>query len=254
MAFPKQLSARDHEWIKWILPVDRPGYRQYHDMLQSMVVIGEGRRGNGEMILGHEGNEVDFSAPLAPVFAYGAIETNFGTISITIREMMDNQVSVEIVSHRSEEVPAEFEEARRWTYSTWKPGEVCPQCCSSVREVSMHTVTGKQEYFVLAVCGKDKRLWVYDETTQVNHLIPMTNFYNELMLHKNIRDPKIALDAKRLFTELSLFSDRDLVYAFLTYNKLKMKVHLAGNVETEMKENTGVFRKLKEVFLKNNHG
>lgn len=252
--FSKQLSLRDREWIEWILPGNRAGYKQYRDVLMGMVVLGEGRRGKGEMILGCEGNGVDLTVPLAPVFAYGAIETNFGTISITLREIQDDQISVEIVSHRSDEVPAEFEEARRWTYSTWMPGTACPQCTIALREVPMHTVAGKQEHFTLAVCQKDKRLWVYDEATQVNHLIPMTNFYNELMLHKNIRDPKIALDAKRLFSELPSFSDSDLTYAFLTYNKLKTKVHVAGSVETDRKENPGVFKKLKEVFLKNKHG
>ena len=93
-AFPKQLSVRDREWIEWILPGDRAGYKQYRDVLQAMVVLGDGRRGKGEMILGYEGNEIDVTAPLAPVFAYGAIETNFGTISITLREIMDDQISV----------------------------------------------------------------------------------------------------------------------------------------------------------------
>ena len=213
-----------------------------------MEVIGEGRRGKGEIILGKPGDEVDFSTPLAPVFAYGAIETNFGIISITMREMCDQQISVEIVSSRSDDVLGEFEESRRWTYSTWKPGERCPQCRCALREVSMHAAGEVKEHYVLALCAKDRRLWVYDESDQVNHLIPVTNYYNELMLHKNTRDPKTALDSKRLFTELSSYSDDDLTYAFLTYNKLKTKVHAEGNMVPDTK--SGMVPKLRKLFSK----
>lgn len=244
------LSGREREWIAWILPEDRTGYRVYRRLIESMTVIGEGRRGKGELILGREGHEVDFSAPLAPVFAYGAIETNFGTISVTIRELMDDQISVEIVSHRSDAVPQEFEEARRWTYSTWNPGSVCPQCGSIVREISMHAMAGRHDHFILAICTNDRRLWVHDASDGVNRLIPATNFYNELMLHKNIRDPKIALDSKRLFTELVSYSDDDLTYAFLTYNKLRAKVHVEGIVEPDNKAPGGFMTKLKQIFLR----
>ncbi len=248
--YPKPLSDRVQEWIAWILPVDRAGYRQYREVIHSMVIIGEGRRGKGEMILGRAGASVDFSAPLAPVFAYGAIETNFGTISITLREMMDEQISVEIVSQRAEEVPEEFEESRRWTYSTWKPGDVCPQCGKVAREVSMQSVATLQEHFVLVLCSQDRRLWVYDVSSQVNRLIPTTNYYNELMLHKNIREPKTALDPKRLFTALSSFSDSELTYAFFTYNKLKTKVHLVGGMlATETKKHSWL-GKFMQMFSK----
>jgi len=217
-------------------------------MIREMTIIGEGRRGNGEIILGRPGCEVDFSAPLAPVLAYGAVETNLGTISITIREAMDDQISAEIVSHRSDEVPPEFEEYRRWTYSIWSPGDACPQCMRGVREISMPAGKETHEHVVLALCANDRRLWVYEESTQVNRLIPTTNFYNELMLHKNIRDPKRALDSKLLFTGLDSFSDGDLTYAFLTYNKLKTKVHIDSGVETESRESKGFLKTLKKMI------
>src|SRR6266851_5448202 len=117
--YPRPLSERERESLEWILPADRKGYNRYRETIRRMEVIGEGRRGKGEMILGRAETEVDFSSPLAPVFAYGAIETDLGTISITLREMIDDQISVEIVSHASDDVPLEFKESRRWTYSTW---------------------------------------------------------------------------------------------------------------------------------------
>lgn len=217
-------------------------------MIDGMSVIGEGRRGRGEIIIGREGSSVDFSAPLAPVLAYGAIDTDFGMLSITLREILDDQISIEIVSHRAQEVPQDFEESRRWTYSTWVPGQPCPQCLNLVREVSMHQSADHTMQFVLALCAHDKRLWVYDSTTQINHLIPVTNYYNELMLHKKIRDPKIALDAKRLFTELDSYSDTDLTHAFLTYNALRAKVHIAGIIEPVQKGRQSLRKILRNIL------
>jgi hypothetical protein len=213
-----------------------------------MKVIGVGRRGQGEMILGHEGSEIDISVPLPPVLAYGAIETNLGTISVTIREPLDDQISVEIVNQRSDEIPEEFEEAKRWTYSTWLPGQACPQCGNAVREVAIRTVSDPRPHHVLALCATNGRLWLYEEPDQINHLIPVTNFYNELMLHKNIRDPRIAFDSKKLFSDLASFSDDDLTRAFITYNALKTKVHFAGPVAAGQGEKPGFVTKLKKLL------
>ena len=246
--YPRPLSIREREWIEWILPANRYGYKSYRDVIGTMMVIGEGRRGKGEIILSVVGGKPDFNEPLAPVAAYGTIETNFGAISVTLREIVNNQISVEIVSHRSEDVPKEFEELRRWTYSTWGQGEPCPQCNRPVREVSMHTIAAGHGHFVLALCAIDKRLWVYDAATGMNLLIPLTNYYNELMLHKNIRDPKIAFDAKRLFSELSNYSDAELTYAFLTYNKIKTKVHVKGLIKADKKEKHRLSHTLRKIF------
>lgn len=245
--YPRPLTSRERSWLGWILPAERVGYKVYRDVLDNMVVLGEGRRGKGDFVLGFSGDVPDTTISLPPVFAYGVIETNFGPISITVRENYGDQIDFEIVGHRAEEVPEEFEESRRWTYSTWSPGVVCPHCEHSVREVQMHTETNK--HFVLAICAADKRLWVYDEDTQVNHLIPVTNFYNELMLHKNIRDPKIALDSARFFTDLAKYTDADLTYAFLTYNKLKTKVEVRGVLMAERKERDTLMKKIKKILF-----
>ena len=207
-----------------------------------MTVIGEGRRGKGEIVLGKSGDTPDFSEPFGSVFAYGAIETNFGMISITLREKVNEQISLEIVSHRLEEVPQQFEESRRWTYSTWNPGQPCPQCLKPLREVPMHKPDGK--HLMLALCTTDKRLWVFDAESRVNRLIPVTNFYNELMLHKNIRDPKAALDGKQLFANLDKYSDEDLTYAFLTYNKIRTKFRIETNLEADTKKKPTFFKRL----------
>lgn len=246
--YPRPLTPRERSWLEWVLPAERAGYRVYREYLDTMIVLGEGRRGKGDFVLGYSGDVPDTTITLPPVFAYGVIETNFGQLSITVRENYANQIDVEIVSHRSEDVPVEFEERRRWTYSTWSPGDACPQCEKQLREVLMRTDAGKD--FVLAICPADKRLWVYDAGTQVNHLIPITNFYNELMLQKNIRDPKVALDSNRLFSELSHYTDAELMYAFLTYNKLKMKVEVKGTLVTQRRAQVTLLKKLQSLFTR----
>ena len=244
--YPRALSPREREWVEWILPVDRPGYGEFREIINSMSIIGEGRRGKGEIVLGKSGDAPDFSEPFGSVFAYGAIETNFGMISITIREMVNDQISLEIVSHRFDEVPKEFEESRRWTYSTWNPGQPCPQCLKPLREVSMHTPAGK--HLILAMCTNNKRLWAFDKESRVNRLIPVTNFYNELMLHKNIRDPKVALDGKQLFVDLEEYSDEDLTYAFFTYNKIRTKFHIDDKLEADYKKKQSLLKRLSHTL------
>lgn len=251
--YPRRLTERERNWIEWILPAERPGYAEYRSLAQTMVVIGPGRRGEGEFLLGKEGTIPDVTAPLPPVFAYGSIETDAGTISITLREVFDGQISVEIVSHRGETVPQSYTEQRRWTYSMWRPGDACPQCGRQLRTVPMHSTGMGHDHLVLALCAADKRMWVYDSRTQVNRLIPVTNFYNELMLHKNIRDAKIALDHKRLFTEIHSYSDEELAYAFLTYNKLKAKVRVEGAIEADRPEPPGIIGRLRSVFSGRHH-
>lgn len=112
----------------------------------------------------------------------------------------------------------------------------------------MHPVASAADRLVLALCTVDRRLWVHDSSNGVNRLIPVTNYYNELMLHKNIRDPKIALESRRLFSDLSKYSDADLTYAFFTYNKIKTKVHIEGVLEPGQKESRGLAARILKLF------
>ena len=244
--YPRPLTKQEAEWIAWILPNDSSGYREWHNLIRSMSVIGEGRRGEGEIILSKEPGIPDFGPPLPPVLAYGMIENDFGSISITLREPFDGQVSLEIVSHAGRTIPDRSVERRRWTYSTWFPGQSCPQCSSSVREIPM--ITGDAQEFVLAVCSRDRRIWVYEKQTGINKLIPVTNFYNELMLHKNIRDPKIALDHKRLFSDLGSYSNADLKYAFSTYNTIMPHLRAQGGIVVEQKKAASLLQRLTGLF------
>ncbi len=207
--------------LSMVLPGDRPGYRHYRELIGDLVVIGEGRRGPGNIVLGREGDVPDLLSPLAPVIAYGMLETTADRFSITVRDYVGGQLDVEIVSDHGREVPDHFEERRRWTYSTWRPGEPSPSTGNVVREVVIDIG------HVLALATTEGRLWLYDGSTGMDHLIPVTNFHNALMLHKRVRDPRVALRPLLLIENLDRYSDGDLRAAFVAYNASKHRVDIA---------------------------
>jgi hypothetical protein len=207
-----------------------------------MMVLGEGRRGAGNLVLGISGDRPDVTSPLAPVVAYGMLETTRDVFSVTVREISGDQIDVEIISSRGEEVPDHFEEKRRWTYSTWVPGSPSPASGEWAREVRV------SETLSLGILSSEQRLLLHDSSTGIVHLIPITSFYNELMLHKNIRDPKKALNARLLFQNLPSYSDDDLRSSFISYNKLKRRVSIVEPHPTP--ESTGIMMYLKTLFGK----
>ena len=94
---------------------------------------------------------------------------------------------------------------------------------------------------VLVVATGDKRIWVHDRRTGMNLLIPITNFYNELMLHKGIRDPNVALAPGLFFGSLPTFTDEELRAAFVAYNKLMKKVDLIPQDEPSPERGLGLW-------------
>ena len=221
VAYPRTLRPKELDLLMGVLPAESPGYREYRDLLLKMVALGEGRRGAGNIVLGFEGDKPDTTSPLAPVVAYGMVETTGDVFSITVREYIGKEIDAEIVSSHGDEIPDRFEEKRRWTYSSWKPGLPSPSSGEMMREVRI------DDGLVLGIARAERRLLLHDSATGINHLIPITNFYNELMLHKNIRDPKIALNSSLFFQNLESYRDDELRATFVSYNKLKRRVTIA---------------------------
>jgi len=139
-----------------------------------------------------------------------------------VREPHGSHLDVEIVSRHGQEIPDHFEEKRRWSYSHWRPGAPSPATGAPVREVSIDGRT------TLAMAAADQRIWVHNADTGMVLPIPITNFYNEIMLHKGIRDPAIALNSTLLFAEPHRFSDGDLRAAFIAYNRTRHRVSLVS--------------------------
>ncbi len=218
MAFPRPLRPKERDLLEFVLPVDRPGYRAIRDEVSRLLVIGEGRRGEGNFVLGEAGREPDFSMPLRPVIAHGMVEATADRFGVTVREPFEGQIDVEIVSRGGGEIPDHFEEKRRWTYSSWAPGSASPATGEVVREVAVDSAR------TMAIAAGERRLWLHDRTTGMVLPIPVTNFYNELMLIQRIRDPAIALRSQLLFESHRSYADADLKAAFIAYNAVKRRV------------------------------
>ncbi|HLF20742.1 MAG TPA: hypothetical protein VI704_08115, partial [Bacteroidota bacterium] len=173
---------------------------------------------------------------------YGLVETTIGEGAVTVRERLGDQVEYEIVYPRGERVSLGFEEIRRWTFSTWNSSQPCPMCSTRVREVHMKSRLGRN--LVLAICVVDRRLWVYDGATGVNHPIPVTNIYNELAMQSKMKDPRVAFDSWRLFSDLPSFSDADLTKAFASYNNIRTKVPLEDGILIEERSKRSLLKRL----------
>jgi hypothetical protein len=246
--FPRELSTQEQAWIEWLLPTDKLGYKQFREQIEKLVILGEGRWGKNDFILGRIGQEIDLTEKMHPTFAFGFIHgIIIGVecdVTISIHEPNEiGQIEMQISPSSSEEIPYELKELKRWTYSTWKPGENCPATGKQVREVNIKTA-GDFSY-TLAISPAQKVLWLHSPIDGTNHLIPVTNFYNELMILKQIRDPKVALDHKNLFTYLQQFTDAELIGAFKHYNVLYKKVDIALFDSIPAKKNP-----LKAIFKK----
>lgn len=220
MAYPRDLRPKERDLLESVLPAARPGYRHTKERIAAMTVLGQGRRGEGDLVLGLKGDSPDCTSPLPPVIAYGMVESTRDAFSITVREEMEAQINVEIVSRGGEEIPDHFEEKRRWTYSTWEPGLPSPATGTPVRQVALDAV------LTLALSPAEERIWVHDADSGIVHLIPITNFYNELMRIRQIRDPALALHSRLFWERFGTHTDGELSAAFSAYNRLKHRVDL----------------------------
>ncbi len=233
--YPRKLRTKELDALETVLPADRAGYQEYRNLLSKMTVLGEGRRGPGNLVLGFEGDRPDTSSPLASVIAYGMVETTQEIFTITLREYVGDQIDVEIVSVHGGEIPDHYEEKRRWTYSTWEPGQPLPSNFERVREVNI------DKQLTLGIAVNEKRILLHDAGSGIVYLIPITNFYNELMLHKSIRDPKIALKSSLFFHDLDRYSDEDVRVAFIAYNTLKRRVSVVETPPATKEKSVAAF-------------
>jgi hypothetical protein len=234
------LRPKELDLLETVLPVDRPGYRALRDRLEFMTVLGDGRRGEGDLVLGLPGDLPDSVSPLSPVIAYGMVETTRGAFTISVREEAGNKINVEIVSASGRGIPDHYEEKRRWTYSWWSPGEVSPATGTAVREVPIGAGV------TLAFAPAEKRIWIHERSSGIVRLIPITNYYNELMIHRGIRDPRIALVPSLLWKDLKSFPDEDLLRAFVAYNALRRQIPL--HVESPPVRRSGIPLFVRQLF------
>ena len=173
--FPRKLTEREKEWLNFILPADKKGYFEFRKKIENLFVIGYGRFGGTNLILGKQNDKPDLSAPSSPVFASGNIIYKEAEIYVLIHEEFEGQIEIDISNKRESEIPEELTEVSRWTYSNWKPGNKAPGDISDVREI--HLIKNE---IVIAIAPVHKRIWVYENKSGINYFSPVTNFFNEI--------------------------------------------------------------------------
>ncbi len=212
--FPRELTAQERYLLFSVLPENKPGYNLYREKIDKLLVTGYGRFKGNNYMLGKKGTLPDLSFSSTPVFAAGTIEIPGDEIDILINEEIDDEIEFDVTLKNSDEIPIKIEEQESWNYSVWNPGDKAPHDNSPVRE----TVISPGEY-ILAFAPAHKKIWLHESKSGVNHLIPLTNYYNELMRFKRTKDPKRALNPKLIFEKLDEFPDYELLNAFVLYNK-----------------------------------
>ena len=227
--FPRKLTGAEKKILFSILPDNKPGYKIYREKIDKLFVIGYGRFGETNLVLGRKESKPDFSVSSTPVFAIGTVETNLGTIDVIIHEESDDEIEFDITGPELSVTYDQVQINSCKTYSGWIPGLPSPIDGSDLREVVIST-----DRFVLAISPVQKKIWLFEYDTGVNRLIPLTNFYNELMRVKNIRDPERALKPGSFFNDLNLYSDSDLKTALLKYDKYMHKLKLPFDIKTDI--------------------
>lgn len=215
-SYPRTIAGHELEMLLFVLPADAPGYHEYRKAVESMDVIAQGRRGPGHLVLGVPPLRADHDSPLTAVAAFGMIHRREASWSVTVREKLDDQIDVELMSDH----PISTGPRKSWTYSTWKPGDPSPATGQPVRVVPL------TETDLLVIASADRRIWLHNTRLRTNRLIPVTGYHGELMVIEEVKDPSVALNPRAFFESVDQHSDRSLLEAFAAYNRIHPKIVL----------------------------
>ncbi|MBU2494582.1 MAG: hypothetical protein KJ571_18315 [Bacteroidetes bacterium] len=228
--FPRKLTGREVEWLQFILPAGKNGYADYRNKIDDLFVIGNGRFGDTNLILGRENDKPDLNEPSAPMFASGKIICKEAEIYVLIHEEFEERIEIDISNLKGKNIPENLNEINRWTYSNWNPGQNAPGDNSYVREI--HLIKNE---FVIAIATNHNRIWVHNNKNGVNYFIPVTNFFNEIMRVRKIKDAVNLPKPNSIFSENSNYKDEEIIQGFLLYNKHWKKIEIDYTLFSETK-------------------
>lgn len=241
MSFPKPLSHTELEFIHWLLPEHSPVYHQLAQMIVASSVVGEGRWGTGDLMIGTN-TQIDLTLGMTPVVAYGECLVGDQKLIISIHEPnIDDQIEVHFSIYP---LPDNPQVISGWTYSYWQPGMPCPDSGSPVREVAMHYRSGGTKYSLVFSPAR-KALWLFHHDTSFNEVLPITGFMDELLRTHGIREIETISKPTALFEQLDKYSDNDIRRAFWEYAQVaNRKFDLSDVVIEEGKSKPSLFKKL----------
>lgn len=242
--FPRELTNQEKYLLFSVLPENKLGYNSYREKITELLVTGYGRFRNNNFILGKRDTVPDLTISSAPVFAIGTVKIPGDLIDILINEETDNEIEFDLSVNNAGIIPVHIKELSRWSYSEWNPGDKSPDDSGEVREITI-----SEGNYILVLAPTHKKIWLHESRSGVNYLIPLTNFYNELMGYKRVKDPKEALNPGLLFQKSGEYSDDELIHAFVLYNKYmrRFSVDFSKYLPQKREEKK---KSIKELFRK----
>ena len=99
--FPRKLTELEREWLNAALPENRTGYKIYRDKIDELSVLGYGRFGKGNYILGKPGSVIDLSISSAPIFAVAEILYDKLEVYVSINEELDELIEFDRYIYKS---------------------------------------------------------------------------------------------------------------------------------------------------------
>jgi hypothetical protein len=226
--FPKKISESERAILFSLLPENKSGYQHYRKLLEHLVLIGEGRFGNGNLILGEAKSVVNLSIPSSHVFAFGNIYSSSENYYAVIHTIDDGMIEVQIDPYP---IKDNLLIEKVVSYSDWKPGMKSPERDSEVFEYMI-----KENEYDLAICPLSKKIWLHEFESGVNYIIPLSNFFNELMRVRNVKDEKLLTNPAIFFSQVNTFSEMEIKLAFLLYNKYLRHFDLGDALEKLISE------------------
>ncbi|HYM19729.1 MAG TPA: hypothetical protein VEW28_01860 [Candidatus Kapabacteria bacterium] len=243
MNFPRSLTNEELNILSWLLPEHSSVYGSLLWNIRSRIVLGEGRWGTGDLVMGSSDMQIDVTLPMTPAIAYGECFVGDETLSVSAHEKnIDDQIEVQFsgVFPISENIDT----ASGWTYSYWKPGMPCPATGEPVREAALYEASGAIKY-TLAISSAKKTIWLHHHASAYNQFIGITAFADELFRTHHIRDADAVMHPASVFTRLSEFTDADLRRALIEYNTFGIrKFDVEGIAREEKVEKKSLLAKL----------
>lgn len=219
-----ELSQNELKLLFAILPADKPGYKKYRDMISGLKVMGKGRFNDGNFYLGSGETKPDLSIASTPVFAVGIVKTNLGNIDVLIHEYEDDLIEVQLSKRFGDDDELIIDDVL--SFSDWNPGGNSPGSNEVVKEFEII-----KDRFILIIDKSNKKIWLHNFETGVNHIIPVSNYFNELMRLKRIKDENLFRSPSLFFNKLDDFSEEDFKLAFYQYNKFMRRFNIKINPE-----------------------
>ncbi len=220
----KELSQNEIKLLYAILPEKKPGYRKYRELISTMKVMGKGRFNDGNFYIGTGAVKPDLNIPSSPVFAVGIVKTNTGSFDVLIHEYEDDLIEVQLSKRVGDD--EEVMTVDVLSFSEWSQGDKSPGSNEAVKEFEII-----KDKFILVIDKTNKKIWLHDHQSGVNHIIPVSNYFNELMRLKKIKDENFFRSPSLFFNKLDEFNEEDFKLAFYQYNKFMRRFNLKINPE-----------------------